>query len=107
MIIRISDRRERGDPGSAAWWAAARKNAAAGLAPHGINLLVLNPAIKHIDVFPKEYTEVWEWARKFDGWEHAGRTQLKGEPLDTLQSRAAPATVDDLQVMRLGRPPAR
>jgi hypothetical protein len=97
MIIRISDARIPGDPGSKAWWNEARRSAARGEAPHGIALLVLDSSITHIDVFVSESGEVWRWAEQFEGWTVDGRTQLKSEPLESQRSAASEATASQLR----------
>jgi hypothetical protein len=106
VIIRITDGRAPGDPGSPAWWAQARKSAAAGRAPHGVNQLVLDSDVSHVDVFATEVSEVWRWAEQFPGWIHNGRKQLKGEPLDSLKSTAAPMTPERLRAVQ-PKPPGR
>lgn len=100
MIIRISRQEGEANP---AWWAQAGRDAASGRAPHGIHHLILDPAITHVDVFATEAGEVWEWAKRFDGWTTNGRTQLRREPFDTLQSATSPITVDQIRALLPGR----
>jgi len=100
VIIRISDGRPPGDSGSTTWWALARASAMKGNAPHGINTLLLDPKVTHIDVFAGEATEVWQWCERFDGWVHDGRKQLKSQPLESTQSDAGPVSIEMLRALR-------
>ncbi|HSE46023.1 MAG TPA: hypothetical protein VLA89_11925 [Gemmatimonadales bacterium] len=104
MIIRIRDAREPGETGSVAWWTRARESAARGRAPHGIHQLLLDQSVTHVDVFATEVSEVWRWAEQFDGWVFNGRKQLKGEPLDSRESRAPHVSDDSLRAFRNSRP---
>ena len=97
MIIRISDARIPGEPGSKAWWEKARQSAAQGDAPHGVGHLVLDSSITHIDVFVSESAEVWRWAEQFEGWTVDGQTQLKSEPLESQRSAASDASASQLR----------
>lgn len=103
MIIRISDARDRGAKGSPLWWAAARMSATRGEAPHGIHQLILDPAVKHVDVFVTEVAEVWKWAERFDGWVFDGRKQLLSEPMDSRESAATHVSDDSLREFRKHR----
>lgn len=104
MIIRITDARAEGERGSVAWWLRAREAAARGGAPHGINQLLLDPSVTHVDVFATEVSEVWRWAEQFDGWILDGRKQLAGEPLDSRESRAPHVSDESLRGFRQSRP---
>jgi hypothetical protein len=100
MIIRMSDARAPGDEGSARWWELARQSAMKGQAPHGIHQLLLDPDVKHVDVFPTEVTQVWDWAAQFEGWVHDGKKQLKGVPHESIESTVSYLTDDSLKEMR-------
>ncbi|MGH2608077.1 MAG: hypothetical protein ACRDHF_03220 [Tepidiformaceae bacterium] len=104
MIIRISDGRAEGERGSVVWWLQARESAARGRAPHGINQLILDPSVTHVDVFATEVSEVWGWAEQLDGWIFNGRKQLTGEPLDSRESRAPHVSDESLRGFRQSRP---
>jgi hypothetical protein len=101
VIIRIS---RRDGSVNERWWEQARASAVAGRAQHGIHTVILDPGVTHVDVFPTEAGEVWAWAARFEGWMTDGRTQLKREPYDTLQSTSPPVTVDQLKALLPGRP---
>ena len=103
MILRITDGRKSGHT-SNTWWTYARNAAAKGIAPHGINQLLMDETVTHIDMFAQEKSDLWSWAATLDGWVVDGQTALHAEALDSTKSRAS---VIQHETLRGFRPPER
>ena len=103
MIIRITDARTEANPGNPAWWAQAKRSCLAGKAPHGINQLIMDERVTHVDVFATEVSEIWDWAAGLEGWVHEGKKQLKGEPMESQKSSAVPLPDESLVAFRKSR----
>lgn len=101
MIIRITRNEAAGDK----WWMAARAAAMRGEVPHGLNQLLLDPTVTHVDVFPIEKTQLWEWCAKFPGWSDPGAPPpLMATPFDSTKSNASSISREFLLATR---PPER
>jgi hypothetical protein len=107
MILRITDARKSGAPGSPLWWGRAAQSAMKGHAPHGIGQLILDPSVTHVDVFPTEVGDIWRWAESFEGWIYQGHKQLKAEPFDSTESKAPHVSDESLVSFRGIREPQK
>jgi hypothetical protein len=86
------------------WWNAARASAMREGAPHGLHQLLLDPAVTHVDVFPTEKAQLWQWAERIPGWSGASGPALTATPFDSTSSNASQISREFLLATR---PPER